>query len=208
MITMPPRKSANTPRKTPAQSRAVLSRSDISLTAVDTADFTELAAHLCNTPAAFVAVMSDDKILFSATRGFRASQDSQLNTLCARVIAKNALLQIPDTIAAGITPALVTTPKKRAVRFYSGVPFPIAGGTLTGVLGVLGFQPQRLDKAARAALILLGRQLAAVFQRDHYRDKLSEADAKLKRHSLFNSVRARASQVISTARNVHTMLQA
>jgi len=208
MIPMHPGENRKSPQKKSAKTRAAIRRAPIPVSAANADDFTKLAARLCNAPAAFVAVMIDGNISFRATRGFRASQDSQLDILCARVIEKDALLQIPDTVAAGIEAAVVTNRKKRRVRFYSGVPFGIAGGTHTGVLGVLGFQPRRLDKTAREMFVLLARQLATAPQRDLDLRKLCDTAAKLKRYSLFNSVRARASQVISTSNDVLTMLQA
>jgi diguanylate cyclase (GGDEF)-like protein/PAS domain S-box-containing protein len=171
-------------------------------------DLTALAARCCDTPAAVISLVDSDRLWFKSSHGLPLSQVPRTGSLCARVVAQDALLHIEDTLEAGVHPEAIALPGGRTARFYAGVPLRLANGLNVGALAVVAYQPHRLDEAQRDTLLRLGRQVVAALEAGRAMRQLLAARAKLERRAAFNAMHARASQIIATAEEEQPMLQA
>ncbi|MBU6440943.1 MAG: EAL domain-containing protein [Betaproteobacteria bacterium] len=171
-------------------------------------DLTALAARWCGTPAAVISLVDSDRLWFKSSHGLPLRQVPRTGSLCARVVAQDALLHIEDTLEAGVHPDAIALPGGRIARFYAGVPLRLSNGLNVGALAVVAYRPHRLDEAQRDALLRLGRQAVAALEARRSMQQLLTARAKLERRAAFNAMHARASQIIATAKEEQPMLQA
>jgi diguanylate cyclase (GGDEF)-like protein/PAS domain S-box-containing protein len=171
-------------------------------------DLTALAAQSCGTPAAVISLVDSERLWFKSSHGLLLHQIPRTGSLCARVVAQDALLHIEDTLEAGVHPEAIALPGGRIARFYAGVPLRLSDGLNVGALAVVAYEPHRLDEAQRDALQRLGRQAVAALEARRAMQQLLAARAKLQRRAAFNAMHARASQIIATARDEQPMLQA
>ncbi len=171
-------------------------------------DLTALAARWCGTPAAVISLVDHDRLWFKSAHGVPLEQIPRSGSLCARVVTRDGLLHIEDTLQADVHPDALALPGGHVARFYAGVPLKLSDGHNVGALAVVAYQPHRLDDAQRDALVRLGRQVVAALEARQATRHLQTARERLERRVAFNAMHARASKIIATAEEEQPMLQA
>ena len=171
-------------------------------------DITALAAQICDAPVAMVCLVDENRLWFKSRHGPGPRQVPRQGSICNHVIRRDGLVEVEDTLAAGVDPAVVTLSGGRVLRFYAGVPLQLSEGHNVGVLCVLDDEPRRLSPAQSEGLLRLGRQAAAALEARQRAAMLLDAQRQIERRAHFNAIHARASQVIASSEDIRPMLQA
>jgi GAF domain-containing protein len=121
------------------------------------ADFTSLAALICNAPISLISLVDEDRQWFKAKVGLSLDETSRDMSMCAHAILQKDLLIVPDTTKDARfknNPLVVTEPK---IRFYAGAPLLSPEGPALGTLCVIDKVPRTLTDTQKQALRLLAR---------------------------------------------------
>jgi GAF domain-containing protein len=122
-------------------------------------DLTALAASICRTPIAVVALVDESRQWFKSKVGMDVRQTPRETAFCAHTIVGHDVFVVEDALAdarfAG-NPCVVGDP---GIRFYAGVPLRTAAGQAIGALCVIDRVPRKLAPAQEAALRLLSQQV-------------------------------------------------
>lgn len=156
-------------------------------------DIVQLAAQLCEVPAALVSLVSADRQWFKARVGFDSCQTDLGSSVCVHALVEPDLLVIPDLTKDPRTkdnPLVVGEPR---IRFYAGAPFRGATGHALGTLCVVDLtaRPDGLTPPQAAGLRNLSRQVTtqldlrrAIAERDALVAEQRRAEAR--RNALLN----------------------
>jgi PAS domain S-box-containing protein len=122
-------------------------------------DLTALAASICRTPIAVVALVDESRQWFKSKVGMDVRQTPRETAFCAHTIVGHDVFVVEDALAdarfAG-NPCVVGDP---GIRFYAGVPLRTAAGHAVGTLCVIDRVPRKLTPEQDAALRLLSQQV-------------------------------------------------
>ena len=124
-------------------------------------DLAQLAAHLCGTPMALIALLDDKRQWLKASVGISIGEMPLAQTFCQYTVRANDLFEIPDARADARyanNPMVAGAPH---IRFYVGVPLLTPDGYPLGTLCAFDTRPRVLSTDQRAALWLLARQVMA-----------------------------------------------
>ena len=142
---------------------------------------TRLAAKICGTPIAWVALLDGERQWFKSKIGIEATQTPREVAICSHTILGNQPLLVPDLRQDprfSKNPLVISEPK---LRFYCGVPLEIEKGLAVGTLCVVDRQPRQLTPEQVEDLTTLGHQVTAqlrlrksVHDLDGYRSRLEE----------------------------------
>ncbi|MCJ2011274.1 sensor histidine kinase [Methylobacterium sp. J-076] len=129
-------------------------------------DLAAVASHVCGAPVALVSLLDTDRQWFKAEVGLGIRELGLDRTICVHTLAEGGELTIPDLTADPRTAdsPLVT---QDGFRFYAGAGIPgRGGGVFLGALCVLDYVPRPggLDKAQRATLDSLARQVSTLLE--------------------------------------------
>jgi adenylate cyclase len=123
-------------------------------------EITELAAQICDCPAALVSFIDPSRQWIKAKYGLPAelSECPREISVCKVTICNNDILYVPDLLSDERfnTSPLVTGGLK--LRFYCGVPLITQDGYALGTLCVVDFKSRALTFEQREALRRLSRQ--------------------------------------------------
>jgi adenylate cyclase len=123
-------------------------------------EITELAAQICDCPAALVSFIDPSRQWIKAKYGLPAelSECPREISVCKVTICNNDILYVPDLLSDERfnTSPLVTDGLK--LRFYCGVPLITQDGYALGTLCVVDFKSRELSFEQREALRRLSRQ--------------------------------------------------
>jgi adenylate cyclase len=123
-------------------------------------EITELAAQICDCPAALVSFIDPSRQWMKAKYGLPAdlSECPREISVCNVTICNNDILYVPDLLSDQRfnTSPLVTGGLK--LRFYCGVPLITQDGYALGTLCVVDFKSHELSFEQREALRRLSRQ--------------------------------------------------
>ncbi|UPK07344.1 adenylate/guanylate cyclase domain-containing protein [Bradyrhizobium sp. 170] len=123
-------------------------------------EITELAAQICDCPAALVSFIDPSRQWIKAKYGLPAelSECPREISVCKVTICNNDILYVPDLLndERFNTSPLVTGGLK--LRFYCGVPLITQDGYALGTLCVVDFKSRELSFEQREALRRLSRQ--------------------------------------------------
>jgi adenylate cyclase len=123
-------------------------------------EITELAAQICDCPAALVSFIDPSRQWIKAKYGLPAelSECPREISVCKVTICNNDILYVPDLLSDERfnTSPLVTGGLK--LRFYCGVPLITQDGYALGTLCVVDFKSRELTFEQREALRRLSRQ--------------------------------------------------
>jgi adenylate cyclase len=123
-------------------------------------EITELAAQICDCPAALVSFIDPSRQWIKAKYGLPAelSECPREISVCKVTICNNDILYVPDLLSDERfnTSPLVTGGLK--LRFYCGVPLITQDGYALGTLCVVDFESRELSFEQREALRRLSRQ--------------------------------------------------
>ncbi|MBC7673736.1 MAG: PAS domain S-box protein, partial [Polaromonas sp.] len=136
-----------------------------------------LAAYVCRTPMAGIALVDDERQWFKARFGVLPQEMARDVAFCAHTILRDDVLVVPDAAQdARFTDNPFVTGEPH-VRFYTGVPLTTPGGHAIGSLAVFDHEPRNLSDEQLDALRVLGRQVMAQLElRKRAHDEVGQRD--------------------------------
>ena len=131
----------------------------------DDFDFlTELAATLCNTPFAFIALVDEDRVWYKSAFGSISREIPRDYDYCSWAILEVDELNIPDLHADKRTARLPLTRGPMHYRMYNGVNLISSDGYRIGTLCVLDVVARELSLEQLSFLNKLARQVMFLFE--------------------------------------------
>lgn len=124
-------------------------------------DIVQLAAQICEVPAALVSLAAGDRIWFKARLGFSASEVPFRQSVCIHALEVPGVLVIPDLSSDPRTANNPTVQGEPFLRFYGGAPLVTAEGVTLGSLCVIDTvaRPAGLTATQASCLQALARQV-------------------------------------------------
>ncbi|MBP1857423.1 putative bifunctional diguanylate cyclase/phosphodiesterase [Rhizobium herbae] len=119
---------------------------------------TQLAAHLFETPMAFITLVEKDIQRFKAAHGVDISDTARSMSVCTHTIEGADVLVVPDMREDprfANNPLVVAAP---FVRFYAGAPLTTEDGFRIGALCIADTVPRQFDERQQRTLKLLASQ--------------------------------------------------
>lgn len=138
----------------------------------------ELAAAICNCPAAIIGFIDERRDFMKAKYGLPAEMTECPRdiTLCAEALCRNDLLYVPDTTKDERFKSLGTVVGEPYVRFYCGMPLINREGYALGTFCVIDFEPHDIRPEQQESLRRLACQAMAQLE---LRRQLMERDQML-----------------------------
>jgi signal transduction histidine kinase len=128
-------------------------------------DLTRLAALVCETPIAQIALVDADRQWTLSRVGPALAPVPREHAFCAHAVVDTApLMVVPDALLDarfGSSPLVRGEP---GIRFYAGAPVVLDSGHAVGTICAIDRQPRALTPAQQLALPLLSRQVARLLQ--------------------------------------------
>ncbi|HYI02652.1 PAS domain-containing protein, partial [Hyalangium sp.] len=124
-------------------------------------DITQLAAQLCSTPIAFIALVDEERVWLKSRVGTDTREMPRDDAFCGRAILRPELHVVPDTLTQ---PQLVQHPLVASpphLRFYAGAPLITPEGVTLGTVCVADLVPRQLPPAQLRGLEALARQVVS-----------------------------------------------
>ncbi len=124
------------------------------------ADFTRLAAQLCQVPIAIVNLIGSGGAEFVSNVDLTATEAFREVAFCHHTLRQTDLFVVPDALA---DPRFANSPMVTAepgIRFYAGLPLVTTEGKALGTLCLIDCVPRALTAEQEEALRALGRQVA------------------------------------------------
>lgn len=148
-------------------------------------DIVRLAATVCETPAAALALLDRERVWFKARIGLAPGELPRSHSICAALVRRSrpdALTMIDDLAGdPRFAASGLELEDGRALRFYAGAALRTPDGHRLGAVCVLDAVPRRLRPAQAEGLAALGRQAQHLFELRRYaleqRRLLSEREA-------------------------------
>ncbi len=162
-------------------------------------DIAALAAHICNTPAAFVSLIDATRQWFKAKVGVDVTETPRNVAFCAHAIQQMGVMVVEDTRQ---DPRFCDNPFVTGapyIRFYAGAPLITPDGHNLGTLCVVDYQPRQLTAHQLSALQVLSRQVMAQMELNRHARQLKSSNEHLEQR-----VRARTSGLTSA---LHLLLK-
>ncbi len=122
-------------------------------------DFAGLAACICQTPMAFIALLDGERFWFKSSIGDGLIDSPRCFAFCSQTVDQADYFSINDTSADerfSTHPLVVSEPH---IRFYAGVPLITSEGIIIGTLFVADRIPRELSPEQRDSLWILSRQI-------------------------------------------------
>jgi PAS domain S-box-containing protein len=163
-------------------------------------DLVKLAAHVCQTPAAFIGFVEHDRVWLKARLGIDHSEFPRDVALCAQAILQQELFVVDDL---SLRPEYAGHPLAKTdppLRFFAGMPILSPSGQPLGGLCVLDHVPRQLTAPQREALAILSRQVVSQLELRHNLCRLEQSisdheqveaalrEAEAKYRSIFENV--------------------
>jgi PAS domain S-box-containing protein len=122
-------------------------------------DLTALAASICRTPIAVVALIDESRQWFKSKVGLDARQTPREIAFCAHAIVGPDVFVVEDALADARFANNPCVRGEPGIRFYAGVPLRTAAGHAVGTLCVIDRVPRKLTPDQEAGLRLLSQQV-------------------------------------------------
>jgi len=153
-------KSATLPPNEPER-LAALARYNILDTAPETAfdELTRLAAKVCDTDVAMIALVDRDRQWFKSSHGWEVTETPREIAFCAHTILGQDLIEVPDLWEDERFADNPLVREGPGLRSYAGMPIQTSEGFNLGALSVMHRQPHRLTADQQDALRILARQV-------------------------------------------------
>ncbi len=123
------------------------------------AAITQLAAQVCNVPAATISFVGEETVWYTHPYGMDIDQTSRTNSPCDEAITGSDLYQIPDASLDDRYDGRGIELGKNTFRFYAGAPLLAPNGSSIGCLCILSPQPRLLTDAEATTLRILSSQV-------------------------------------------------
>ena len=123
-----------------------------------------LAAQICQTPIALIALVDEHRQWFRASFGLDLKETSREISFCDHALRQADVFVVPDATRHSDfsnNPLVTGEPK---IRFYAGAPLLAPDGQALGTLCVMDRVARALTKAQERALSVLGRHVMAQFE--------------------------------------------
>ena len=140
-----------------------------------------IAAALCDTPMALLAVVDRHRLWFKARVGVEVAEMPREPSFCAHTMAARGLFIVNDTWSDARFAGHRLMSEEIYARFYAGVPLTTSNGLIWGTLCVLDHNVRDLSPSQREALLALGRQAVAQAELRRQRRQLEATVARLER---------------------------
>ncbi len=132
----------------------------------------ELAAKLCNAPAAGIAFPAADRIYIHARYGIRETELPLGNLPVVPALRSQSVYELPDTsLHSAFIPGEIFL-SGRAFRFYAAAPLIASSTVRIGALFVLDIPARRLTTLQLQTLAVLGRQAMTTIELNHARRQM------------------------------------
>ena len=125
-------------------------------------DITAILAQVCETPIAFVSLISNDVQILASERGLNVNETARAICFCTHtILTPEDVMVIPDAKedVRFVNNPLVTGPPY--LRFYAGAPLVSPRGFALGSLCAMDHKPRQLRPDQLKALVGLSRQVVA-----------------------------------------------
>lgn len=129
---------------------------------------TELAAYICDTPIASIALIDSDRLWFKSRVGFDLEPKAEVISetprelsFCQFTILEKDIFEIEDTLTSPFSKNNPYVTGKPEIRFYAGIPLENAEGLNIGTLCVIDQKSRRLDAKQKRALKIIANQVVA-----------------------------------------------
>ncbi len=124
-------------------------------------DMTNLSAHICNAPFAFISLFDEQR------QWFKSQVNSDINSIssdiafCAYVssLYQGEILIITDTLQAENLHNKLLNNIPAHIRFYVGFPLKTSSGDMLGNLSIIDYHPRTLTEQQLDGLQILGKQI-------------------------------------------------
>ena len=143
-------------------------------------DFTKLAAQICETPIALMALVDQHRQWIKSKIGLLITEIDREKSFCTHTILQQDVFVIRDTLA---DPKFRTNPLVIAephIRFYVGAPLITAEGYALGTLCVLDYVPRELSCVQLEMLRTLSSQIVRQLELRRKLTELEETQQKQK----------------------------
>ena len=144
-------------------------------------DLARLAAILCGTPTAYVALLSSTEQWIIGADGMQpdALNCARENAFCDETLARDALTEIEDLTRHPRFGGHRLVQGAEAIRFYAGMPIRSETGEALGTICVLDRVPRRLTDAQRDGLARLAARATAELELRRAAAELQAVSARL-----------------------------
>ncbi|CAM4165260.1 ATP-binding protein [Vreelandella rituensis] len=118
---------------------------------------TTLAAKICDTPYAFIALLDSRRQWFKSTFGMDFQESDREESFCGHTILSDGLMEVPD---ASRDPRFHDNPfvvSDFHARFYAGKPIHSADGETLGTLCVMDRKPRKLEPEQKESIDALAQ---------------------------------------------------
>ncbi|HTA65358.1 MAG TPA: sensor domain-containing diguanylate cyclase [Xanthomonadaceae bacterium] len=150
--------------------------------AEDDFDFlTALAAHVCDTPYAFVSLVDRDRVWIKSYFGMQAQSRPRDDDYCSWAILEDATLSIPDLSEDPRTASISMTIGPPRYRMYTAANLLTSDGYRIGSLCVLDNRPRTLAEQQVQLLLRLSRQVMALIELRAHQRALAAALSTMER---------------------------
>lgn len=143
-------------------------------------DITKIAAHICGTPIAIMALIDRERQWFKAKVGQPATQPPREQAFCAYTILQSETLEVEDAQKDdrfSDNPLVLGSPH---FRFYAGAPLITGSGHALGSLCVIDPQPRKLTAEQKSCLESLARMVMTTLELRRVSKELAETSANMK----------------------------
>ncbi len=138
-------------------------------------DFTNVAAFICETPIAIIALIDEKRQWFKSKVGITNSETPREQAFCAHTILQEKVMVVEDAtrdVRFSANPLVTSEPN---IRFYAGAPLLDGAGNALGSLCVIDRKPRALSPGQEAALAALSRQVVSQMELRLVSEQLAEA---------------------------------
>ncbi len=122
---------------------------------------TALAAEICDTPIAVIALLDDERQWFKSKVGLEIEETKRDISFCQHAIKQYAFFEVADALLDDRfreNPLVTGDPK---IRFYASYPLKDKSGFLLGTLCTIDTKPKRLDANQKGILKKLSKLVMA-----------------------------------------------
>ena len=143
-------------------------------------DFAVFAAHICQTPMAFITFPDGERFWFKSSVGVCLADAPRYTAFCSHTVDKADYFSINDTSTDerfSTHPFVVSEPH---IRFYAGVPLFTSERIVIGTLSVADRIPRDLSSEQKDFLWILSRQIISRLELHKHVASLSNSLGKLR----------------------------